>query len=304
MNLNHLRTFAVIARAGNVTRAARRLNISQPAVSKQLGELEQDLGVSLFDRLPRGMRLTAAGEVLQTHAQRILAAEQAAHTELHELSTLGRGRLAIGASTTIGGYLVPSLFGAFRRAHPAVELSLDIANTAVVQSAVLRDQLDLGLTEGFVSSDQLEVEVVAHDEMVAIAAAGHPAARAGALQARDLLALPFIMREPGSGTRDVIEAALARKGLRIAPIMSLGSTEAVKNAVASGLGVALVSRLTAALELNAGRLAELKLADLRIRRPLHLIRLSGKQPSPAVRAFIDLLRGRPEQDRTWDAYAI
>jgi DNA-binding transcriptional LysR family regulator len=292
MNLNHLRVFAGVASAGNLTRAAQALRVSQPAVSKQLAELEADLGIPLFDRLPRGVRLTAAGEALRVHAERILNAEQAAEHELRDLAGLGRGRLSIGASTTIGSYLVPTLFGELHRQHPAVELDLQIANTAAIQAAVLDNVLDLGLTEGLVATDALEIESVASDEMVAIAPPGHPLLARAPLQARELTTLPLLMRERGSGTREVVEAALRERGVRAEPVMSLGGTEALKNAVLHGLGIAIVSRLTVDHELRSGQLAELRIDDLQIQRDLHLVRLKSKQPSPAAAAFISLLRGR------------
>lgn len=295
MNLNHLRVFASVAQAGNLTRAARALHLSQPAVSKQLADLEQDLGAMLFDRLPRGVRLTAAGEALRPHAERILLAEKAAQHDLRGLLGMSHGRLSIGASTTIGSYLVPSLFGELRRVHPTLELDLQIANTAAIQAAVLDNDVDLGLTEGLIAADALHVESVAADEMVAIAPPGHPALARAPLRASELGALPLLMRERGSGTREVVEAALRDRGLSIEPVMSLGGTEALKNAVLHGLGLAIVSRLTVEHELRIGRLAELPIEDLRIRRDLHLVTLQGKTPSPAAAAFIALLRGhKPE----------
>jgi len=307
MNLNHLRVFASVARHGSMTRAARELRVSQPAVSKQLSDLEQDLATPLVDRLPRGVRLTAAGELLFTHAQRILQAERSAEQELAELQNLGRGRLAVGASTTIGSYLVPSLFGELRRSHPGIELDLEIANTAGVQEAVLDNRLDLGLIEGFVASDALVVETLAGDEMVAIAAPSHAALGRAPLRASDLLELPVLMREHGSGTRDVIEAVLAARGVELKPIMSLGSTEALKNAVLHGLGIAIVSQLTVEHELRSGRLAELTFSDLRIRRDLYLVTLKGKRQSPAAAAFGELLQRRQRTlaaSQRGDVYAI
>jgi DNA-binding transcriptional LysR family regulator len=307
MNLNHLRVFSEVARARSLTRAARSLRVSQPAVSKQLADLEADLGAHLFDRLPRGVRLTAAGEVLYEHAQRILGAEQAAEAELRDMAQLRRGRLSIGASTTIGSYLIPSLFGELHRAHPKVELQLQIANTAVVQAAVLDNTLDLGLTEGFVSSEALTTEVVAHDEMVVIAAPGHAALRNSSLHARDLRELPVLMRERGSGTRDVVEAALRTLGVEIVPIMALGSTEALKNAVLHGLGIAIVSRLTVEQELHTGRVHEVRVSDLHIRRDLHLVTLKGKQLSRPMAAFVEVLHKRQRalsSPPRGDAYVI
>jgi len=174
---------------------------------------------------------------------------------------------------------------------------------------VLDNRLDLGLTEGLAvpDSDALSAQAVAEDEMVTIAAPGHEALMRAPLTTQQLLLLPMLMREPGSGTRDVIEAALLAKGLRATPVMSLGGTEALKNAVLHGLGVAIVSRITVQDELRSGRLAELMVSDLRIRRQLHLVTLKGKRNSPAATAFIDLLRRRQRSLATADpsdAYVI
>lgn len=306
MNLNHLRVFASVAEHGSLTRAARALHVSQPAISKQLGDLEEDIGAQLVDRLPRGVRLTAAGEVLFAHAQRILQAERAAEGELRDLAGLEAGRLSIGASTTVGSYYVPSLFGELHRAHPRLELELRIANTAVIQEAVLENRLDLGLTEGLISADGLDVETLAADEMIAIAAPGHPSLEMAPVSARTLVSLPLLMREVGSGSREVVESALLERGFRTVPIMALGSTEALKNAVLHGLGVAIVSRLTVEYELRTGRLSELPLSDLRIRRSLRLVTLRGKRPSPAALAFLELVRGRQKTEASLrgDVYAI
>lgn len=292
MNLNHLRVFASVAEHGSLTRAARELNVSQPAISKQLGDLEEDLGTQLVDRLPRGVRLTEAGEVLLTHAQRILQAERAAQQDLRDLRGLGRGKLSVGASTTVGSYLVPSLMGELHRQHPGVQLDLTIANTAAVQSAVLENRCDVGLIEGFVSSDLLAVETLIADDMIGIAAPSHPALQKTPLRAAALSELPLLMREQGSGSREVVEAALRKRALEVTPVMSLGSTEAIKSAVIHGLGIAFVSRLTVDHELQTKRLVELTFSDLQIRRDLYLVALKGKRHSPAASAFIALTRRR------------
>jgi DNA-binding transcriptional LysR family regulator len=290
VDLQKLRVFVAVAQESNVTRAARRLSLSQPALSKQLAELEESLGTLLFDRLPRGVRLTAAGQLLLGHAERIFAAERAAEAELGELVGLRGGRLSIGASTTIGSYLLPSVLGAFHRAHPAVTLELEIANTTLIQAMVADGRTDLGLTEGVVPGEQFSFEVAHYDQMVAIAAPDHPLAHRKQVRIADLTHTPFIARERGSGTREVIERALAERGLQIEPAMALGSTEAVKNAVSAGAGVAIVSRLTVELELTSGRLSLLELRDLSLRRELHMVQLRGRRPSPAAEAFIGFLR--------------
>ena len=320
MNLNQLRVFHAVVQAGSITAAARMLRVSQPNVSKQLSDLENALGAQLVDRMARGVRLTTAGRALSGHAARIFGIELSAEAELATLLGVTDGQLAIGASTTIGSYLVPRVFGAFQRQHPKLRLDLEIGNTAAIHDLVRRDRVEVGLTEGLVTDDDLTATVFDQDEMVAIIApvdpaqpsssrssradgssrAGRadgssPSSRAGML-AKELVAMPFIMRERGSGTREVIEAALAKKRLAVEPVMSLGSTEAVKNAVAAGLGVAIVSRLTVELELRSGSLVLIELADLTIRRALHLVELRGKSRSPAAGRFIELL-GRSRAER-------
>jgi DNA-binding transcriptional LysR family regulator len=302
INLNQLRAFQAVATTGSVTAAARALKLSQPAVSKQLGELERALGTQLVDRLPRGVQLTTTGRALAEHATRIFSIEHTARAELAALLGVRRGELTIGASTTIGSYLVPRVFGALRARHPELGLELEIGNTAAVHELVRRHRVELGLTEGLVTDDDLTTEVFDQDEMVAITAAGDPVLARTALSARELVALPFVMRERGSGTREVIEAALARKRLVVKPVMSLGSTEAVKTAVAARLGVAILSRLAVDLELASGSLALIEIADLRIRRALHLVELRGRSRSPAAARFVELLgpsrRGGERAPRT------
>jgi len=290
VNLNQLRVFAAVAREHSITRAAQVLKISQPAVSKQLAELEQAVGTTLVDRLPRGIRLTEAGSVLQEHARRIFTSEAAAEADLQQLLGLGRGKLSVGASTTIGNYLIPELFGRFHREYPNVELELEIANTAVIQAKVKDDLLDLGLTEGFAEAEGLEVQIAAHDEMVMIVAPKSQLVKKSPITAAALSKIPMLMREHGSGTRDVIEAALAERGVSIRPAMSLGSTEALKKAVSAGLGAAIVSKLAVELELQVGLLVAVEITDLKIHRALHVLRLRGKTPSPAAAVFTELMQ--------------
>jgi DNA-binding transcriptional LysR family regulator len=290
MNLHHLAVFHAVANERSVSRGAERLRISQPAVSKQILELEESLGLRLLDRLPKGVRLTEAGVLLASYARRMFALEAEATTALADLQELKRGRLAVGASTTIGIYLLPEVFARFRQRHPGIDLHLEIGNTEDIQRQLAENSLDVGLTEGLAEADELDAEVFFMDELVAIVPADHPLLKARSVTAERLCREPFILREPGSGTRAVVERALAKKRLSIKPIMSLGSTEAIKKAVASGVGVAIVSRLAISLELEVKRLAIIPLADFHIARPLHLLRLRGKHETRAAKAFLLLLQ--------------
>jgi DNA-binding transcriptional LysR family regulator len=293
MNLNHLRVFHAVATAPSLTAASRALQISQPAVSKQLADFEEALGLRLVDRLRRGIRLTSAGKALAEHATRIFGIEHVAESELAAMVGLERGELEIGASTTVGSYLVPHVFGELHREHPAVQLELTIGNTAQVHELVRRQEIELGLTEGLVAEPDLQTRVFGQDDMVAITSPGDPLLERRRLRAADLAGFPFITRERGSGTREVIEAAFRDKRLAVQPVMALGSTEAVKNAVAAGHGFAIVSRLTVDRELESGALVALEIEDLEVRRELHLVELRGVTRSPVAARFVELLDARP-----------
>lgn len=303
VNLNQLRVFHEVATVGTVTGAAKALHVSQPAVSKQLKELELAVGAALFDRVSRGLTLTQAGRLVLSHTSRIFAEEASLEGELAALLGVAKGKLSVGASTTIGNYLVPDVFGQYHRLHPGIELRLEIGNTEAVQRMVLEDRVDIGLTEGLASSRALNTRVFGHDAMVMVTAPGDPRAGQGPIDSAAMGALQLIAREPGSGTRAVIEAAFQQRGIPFAPSMSLGSSEAIKQAVAAGLGVALMSRLAVQAELQSGRLTELLMVGEPIRRDLHLVQAAGKREAPALGAFLALL-SEPVKRSAAPSYSI
>ena len=237
-----------------------------------------------------------------------MALEEEAERAMREVRGLQRGRLAIGASTTIGSYFLPAWLGIFRRQYPAVELEMTIANTDDIKQRLIDCTLDLGLTEGTLPEDtELHARVFAEDELIVIAAPGHPFAssaagkkKSRAVNSRRLCAEPMIVREFGSGTREVIDRALASRGASVNNVvLTLSTTEAIKRAVGAGLGLAIVSRLCVSSELADGLLVEVPLSDLKMRRPLHELILRGHQPSPSVQAFVGMLakaRNVPQHD--------
>ena len=257
--------------------------------SKQLQEFERSLGAPLFDRLPRGVRLTEAGELLADYARRLFGLEAEAEAALAELRGLERGRLSLGASLTIGGYLLPDVLARFHQKHPGIDVRLEIANTEEVQQRLLEGTLDVGLTEGFLEHPELEAVVFREDEMVVIVPPDHPLLAEAPVTAERVCQEPFLAREEGSGTRAVVERAFAERGLALRPVMSLGNIEAIKRAVAAGVGLAMVSALTVGLEQEASRLTVVAVSDLSVHRPLHRLHLRGKHQGRAVRAFTEVL---------------
>jgi DNA-binding transcriptional LysR family regulator len=188
--------------------------------------------------------------------------------------------------------VLPALLGAFSREHPGVTVDLEIGNARAVESDVLTGRHEVGLSEGFAAADGLDAQPFLHDEMVLIArprTAGGPLSEFDSIRASALRGVPFLAREAGSGTREVVEAALGGRGVELRPAMVLGGTEAIKNAVIHGLGVAIVSRLTVETELEIGRLRAVTMTDLRIRRALHRLTRKGNTPSPAAAEFLAVL---------------
>jgi DNA-binding transcriptional LysR family regulator len=221
------------------------------------------------------------------HAIMNLAEE--AERAVAELQGLRGGRLTVGASTTIGIYFLPEILARYRRQYPRIDLSLEVANTHVIQGHLHERRVDIAVTEGFVHLQELKARVFLSDELVPIVPFGHPLATERQVRLKRFCAEPLLMREQGSGTREVIEAALLKKGVEVTPLMTLGSTEAIKRSVAAGVGVSFVSSLTIQQELQDHRLAMVALRGFRVKRSLHVVQASDQSPSAAVRAFLELL---------------
>lgn len=289
MNINQLAIFHAVAGEGNLTRAAQKLCISQPAVSKQLRQLEKSLGTALFHRLSSGVQLTEGGALLYEYSSRLFALEIEAERALAELRGLQRGRLTVGASTTIGIYLLPEILGEFQKLHPNIELCLEIANTQTIQRELKNNALDVALTEGVLVGKEWQADVFRTDEIVTIARPDHPLQGASTLALETIGREPLLWREIGSGTRAVMERVLHERGVEFQTAMSLGNTEALKRAVISGMGIAFISRLAVEAELASGVLIVLPLSE-KIERPLHRLRLKGKYESRAAREFVRLIK--------------
>ncbi len=285
MNLNQLAIFYAVAKESSVSRGAERLHISQPAVSKQLREFEKSLGVALFHRLSSGVRLTEAGELLLDYASRIFSLETEAENALDELRVLERGRLVVGASSTIGTYLLPQICAQFSQKYPRIELHLEIANTEEVQRKLVENKIDVGLSEGLMHFPELEADAFAWDEIVAVA--GVSDVIPPTIEVEDVLQYPLILRERGSGTREVVQQAFAARGILLQPSMSLGSTQAILRAVAANVGIAFVSRLAIENDLS---IRVLEIRDFKIRRSLQRLKIKGRYESRAAREFVRLLR--------------
>jgi DNA-binding transcriptional LysR family regulator len=260
-------------------------------------ELERELGTALFARRGRAIALTEAGRVFETYAARILSDIANARQAVTELEGLKRGSLLVGASTTPGIYLLPGLIGDFRSRHPGIELRLDIANSQIIEERVRANELDLGVVGGHElarGEECLAAGLV--DELVLVVPPHHPWARRRDIPSASLVEQPLLVREMGSATRRVTERALASAGVKYTVRMELGHTEAIKQAVIGGLGVAFVSVYAISGEVATGRLAALRLRGLPIRRHFHVIHNEGRVLGASARAFLqhlDTVRSKP-----------
>lgn len=291
MTLEQLRIFIAVAERQHVTSAALALGMSQSAASAAIAALENHYDIKLFHRIGRGIALTEGGERFLVDARAVLARAADAEAALSELGSLKRGHLRIHASQTVAGYWLPRHLMDFRNTFPGISLTLNVGNTAQVAGAVESGAADLGFVEGTVDGQLLEVEMVGRDSMLVVVGADHPWAGRGAISPADLRESAWVLREQGSGTRALFEAALQNSGISTAElniVLELPSNEAVRAAVETGDAASALSASVVAAGLEAGLLSAVKFA-------LPERALSGithrQRKSRAAEAFLAIARG-------------
>ena len=299
MNLHQLEIFRAVAERGSVSRAAEALFLSQPGVSLQIKALEKSLGLQLFEKHGRTLRLTEAGHELLKYSERIFALLDETRQVMEELGGAKRGTVKVAASTTAGIYVVPPALGVFHRANPQIKLTLDVVNRITAQERLLNDEVDLAVMGLIEHPQDLEVEAFAPNELVVIAAPDHPLTRQRQIPLEALAGETLLLREQGSGTRTDVEAMLKERGIEVSIMMELRSSGAIKQAVAAGLGVAVMPLGALELELLAKRVAVLDVAGFPVMRSWSLARRPGRRLSAAAEAlwrFLLAYRGEVASD--------
>jgi LysR family transcriptional regulator, low CO2-responsive transcriptional regulator len=290
VTLRQLELFLAVARARSFRGATQLAAVSQPALSLQIKELERELGTPVFDRLGRTVALTEAGRVLEAHAQRVFATLQGAEEAIAELQGLHRGSLLLGGSSTPGIYLLPWLLGRFKASHPSIEVSLHIGNTREIEERVRAGEVDLGIVGGHLAGFQETcVEASLVDRLVLIVPPHHRWAGKRLIAPERLSEECLLVREEGSATRRVAEAALKRAGVKARICLQLGHTEAIKQGVRAGLGIAFVSEYAVESELAGRQLVAARLKNFVIQRHFHVIRHEAKSLTPPAKAFLAFL---------------
>jgi len=288
-DLGALELLLAVARLGSLGGAAREVGITQPAASSRIRSMERQLGVALVDRSPRGSRLTDAGALVTDWARRIVEAAEAFDAGAQALRDRRDSRLRVAASMTIAEYLLPGWLLALRAQRPDTAVSLLAGNSAAVGERLLSGEADLGFVEGVSVPPGLDSTVIAHDRLIVVTAPGHAwARRRRPLEASELAATPLILREKGSGTRQVLDAAL---GGLARPLIELSSTTAVKAAVVSGAGPAVLSELAVGEELAMRRLVSVPVDGVALARDLRAVWPTGHRPVGPARELLSLTQG-------------
>jgi DNA-binding transcriptional LysR family regulator len=290
MTLDQLRIFVAVAERQHVTRAAGELNLTQSSTSAAIAALEDRYGIKLFDRVGRGIVLTRTGHEFLREARDLVSRAKAAEQMLGDFAGLKRGSLAIAASQTVANYWLPPRVQRFKDVHPEIELQISIANTERVAQCVRQGGADLGFAEGEVDDPSLRVRKIEGDLLAVVVGKAHPWARGVRVGLRDSPKTGWVLREPGSGTRSMFEAALGKSGIRLSDLqiaLELPSNEAVRTAVETGECATAISDLVVAQSLALGTLYRLNI-DLP-RRPFCVVQHTERYASHAEKAFLSSL---------------
>lgn len=289
-DLGSLRLLVLVAELGSLGRAAGELGIAQPSASKRLATLERTLGLALVDRTRRGSTLTDAGQVVTNWARRVLDEVDGLLTGAEALRVRRDAHLRVAASLTVAEHLAPGWLGELRRAHPDLHVGLTVANSDTVLGLLGQGEVDLGFVESPSVPRTVTNRVIAVDRLAVVVAPGHPWSKRGRrVSAEELAATPLVVRESGSGTRETLERALRKLPGRADPLLELGSSTAVRGAVIAGAGPAVLSELAVGTDLADGRLVEVPVPGLDLRRRLRAVWPAGRRlvgPSAELLAIV------------------
>ncbi|REE88643.1 LysR family transcriptional regulator [Paenibacillus taihuensis] len=295
LNFHQLHIFYTVAERGSFSAAAQALHMTQPAVTMQVQSLEDYFGTKLLQRSTKRIELTEAGRALMPYARRSIELIRDTDVQMSKFTKQLKGRLQLGASLTIGEYILPRLLGPFGSEYPHIAISMKVMNTAQIMEDIINHQLNFGLVEAPVNHPDMHMEAVMSDELKLIVGKSHPLAGSTEVELEEVMNYPFVLREQGSGTRLVMEDVLRTKNIDLTTmkiVMELGSTGAVKSAVEAGLGISFVSSSSVKHELALGLIQTIPIRDVQFKRQFYSIFLkSALLPISAV-TFLTFLRER------------
>lgn len=296
MEDHKLKVFCTVAETKSFSKTSQIIHLTQPAVSLQIQALEELYETKLFDRSSTSINLTSAGEVLYRYSKNILAQYAELEKEIGKITGLIKGSISIGASTTIGNYVLPGIVCDFKKTHPKIKINILIGNTKRVLDLLNSGSVDIGLVEGEAQKSKMKAESVLVDELVFILPYMHPWAKKKAISILEITKEPFIIREEGSGTRQMIEKHLMAHGIKMSDmhiVLVLGGTESIKEAVERGMGISIVSRWAVRKEVKSGILKYISAKEDRILRDFSLIVPKSAVVSHATDEFLSYLKTYP-----------
>ena len=296
MEDHKLRVFCAVAETKSFSKASELIHLTQPAVSLQIQAMEELYETRLFDRSGNSINLTPAGEILYKRAKEILALYAEAQHNISEITGAIKGSLSIGASSTIGNYLLPHIIAAFKKKVPQVNISLVVSNTKTITERLNAGEIDIALVEGDVSKQRFSVETLISDELVVTMSPAHPWAERRSLSAIELTKEPLILREEGSGTRQIILKHLEEHGIKLDQLkiaLVMGSTEAIKGAVEEGLGVSIMSGWAVRKWIKLGLLKVATFKDLKFHRNFTIISPKRNYSTHTAKEFLNFLKVYP-----------
>jgi len=284
VSLRQLRVFEAVARLSSYTRAAEELHLTQPAVSMQVRQLEDEVGLPLFERLGKQIRLTEAGREVFDYSRSINLSLQEMEEVVESLKGVSRGRLSVAVASTVN-YFAPRLLAVFHQRYPGIGLRLDVTNRERLVQQLQANTVDMVLMGQPPEDIDVESEAFMDNPLVVVAPPEHPLAGKEHIGLRRVANEVFVMRESGSGTRQAMERFFSERGIAVHYGMQMTRNEAIKQAVRAGLGLSVVSLHTVELELETGRLVILDVEGFPLERQWHLVFRRGRRLSPAARAF-------------------
>ncbi|MFF2155707.1 selenium metabolism-associated LysR family transcriptional regulator [Paenibacillus chitinolyticus] len=293
LNFHQLHIFYTVAEKGSFSHAAQALHMTQPAVTMQVQSLEDHFGIKLFHRSTKKIELTEAGRTLIPYARKCVELIRETENAMTGFTAMAEGRLQLGASLTMGEYILPRLLGPFRKEYPNISVAMKVMNTTQILDEIFAHQLTFGLVEAPIQHPDVHTEAILSDELKLIVPAGHPLAEMETIRMEDVFRYPFVLREEGSGTRRVMEEELERMGIACSGmdiVMELGSTGAIKSAVEAGLGISILSQSSVKHEVRLGILKIKEIEGVSFSRSFYAIYLNSTLLPLSAVSFLNFMR--------------
>lgn len=293
MTIRHLKIFIQVFQAENITKAAKLLHMTQPAVTRAIQEIETYYGVCLFDRINRRLSVTESGKQFYSHALHIVESFGSLENEMKNWDEIGV--LRVGSSITLGTFMLPDLITEFKKLHPQMEINVTISNGAKIQQMLCENQLDLAFVEGVISLPNLQSKKFATDKLVLITSPHHPLATADSIYLSDLLAYDLLLREPGSVGRALLDSVFTAHGLTLKPKWESVSTHALINAVHAGLGISILPQKLVKQSIDAGYVYTNVVKDESFRRNNYIVWHKNKYLTASANKLIALCEQLSDQ---------